>query len=123
MEIDAQLTKLLMEVGYLAGGYGFVSESEKIFNGIAAVRPESEYPYIGLAVTCLNANMNEAAVEILRTRALKANPDSDLAKSFLGLALKLAGMNAESQKVLQEVVDNGGAEEAVNMAKSLLEEA
>jgi hypothetical protein len=121
MEIDTKLIRLLMEVGYLAGGHGFFKESETIFEGLKAVRSESEYPIIGLAITKMNAKKNDEAVEILREQALKLNPDSDMAKCFLGLSLKLSGMNHESRKVLEDVVENGNSEEAVNMARSFLE--
>ena len=122
MEIDTKLVQLLMEVGYLAGGHGFFDESIKIFEGIYAVRPESEYPLIGMAVTRMNARKYEEAVKILWGKALKVNPESDLAKSFLGLALKMAGLTSESQTLLREVVEANRCEEAVSMAKNLLEE-
>lgn len=122
MEIETTLIQLLMEAGYLAGGYGFFEESEKIFDGITAVRPESELPLIGMAVTKMNAGKYEEAARILWDKALKLNPESDLAKSFLGLTLKLSGLIAESQAILKEVLEANKDETAVNMARNLLEE-
>lgn len=122
MEIETSTVQLLMEAGYLAGGYGFYKESEEIFEGIQAVRPDNELPLIGLAVTKMNAGNNEEAARILWEKALKINPESDLAKSFLGLALKLAGLKAESESVLKEVVDEGGNDPAVKLAQALLKE-
>jgi Flp pilus assembly protein TadD len=122
MQIEKELLQILMESGYLAGGYGFFAEAEVIFKGIMAARPESEYPLIGLAVSKMNAGKNDEAVKILHKQALKLNPESDLARSFIGLALKLGGLNDESLTVLGEVVAAGRDETAVKMARSLMEE-
>lgn len=122
MEIETKLIQLLMEAGYLAGGYGFFGESERIFEGIRAVRPESELPLIGLAVSKINEGKHAEASRILWDQALKLNPDSDLAKSFLGLSLKVGGLNSESRALLREVVEANRDEVAVNMARNLLEE-
>ncbi|MBF0103127.1 MAG: hypothetical protein HQK77_19685 [Desulfobacterales bacterium] len=121
MTITSELLQLLMEIGYLAGGYGLLNDSETIFEAIKSVRPESEYPLIGLAVTKMNANNNEDAIAILKNQALKVNPQSDLARSFLGLALKHAGYGSESQSVLQEVLNSGKDAVAVKMAQAILD--
>lgn len=97
-------------------------ESEEIFNAIHAIRPESELPLIGLAVTKMNKNQAGEAARVLWDKALKINPESDLAKSFLGLALKLSGMNNESRTVLEEVLQSGQDPQATDIAKSLLAE-
>jgi Flp pilus assembly protein TadD len=122
MEIDRELLQILMQSGYLAGGYGFFSEAETIFQGVMAARPESEYPVIGLAVSKMSAGRNDDAVKILHNQALKLNPESDLARSFIGLALKLGGLNEESLTMLKDVVAAGKDETAVKMAQSLIEE-
>jgi Flp pilus assembly protein TadD len=122
MEIEPKLIQMLMEAGYLAGGYGFFEESQRIFEGIRAARPDSELPLIGLALSKINEGKHEEASRILWDQALKLNPESDLAKSFLGLSLKLGGLTSESRTLLQEVVDADRDDAAVNMARNLLEE-
>ena len=122
MEIDKKMLQLLTEIGFFAAGNGFFVEAEKIFEGIQAVRSESEYPHIGLAWAKINAHKPEEAIAVLKEKALKLNPDNDLAKSYLGLALRLANLNHESESVLQEVVESGRNAEAVNMARAVLEE-
>jgi Flp pilus assembly protein TadD len=122
VDIDTDRVQLLMEIGYLAGGHGYPAESETIFEGIRAMRPQSELPVIGLAVAKMNAGHHQEAARILWEEALAINPESDLARSFLGLVLKLSGLQSESRTILEEVVAADRQPEAVNMAKSLLEE-
>jgi len=43
-----------MEIRYVAVGRGLQSHAEDIFNGLAAARPESELPLVGLAVCKMN---------------------------------------------------------------------
>ena len=122
MEIDAGSLQLLMEVGFLAGGYGYLGEAEIIFDGLKAVRPQNESPLIGLAFAKMNNNQMDEAIRILEEEALKVNPQSDLARSFLGLALKLSGRVEQCLPILREVVERNSDEAAVKVARGLLEE-
>ncbi len=121
MEFDTALVKLLMEVGYLATGNGFSDEARTIFRGVAAARPESEYPLIGLAVVEMNEGNLQEAVRLLE-KARKLNPESWLAASFMGLAYKLSGETTKSRAVLEEVVARAKDATAVSMARALLAE-
>ena len=119
MEIDAKSLQLLMEAGMLAAGYGYMPESETIFEGLKAVRPESESPLIGLAFTKMSTRQVDEAIRILDEQALKINPDSDLARAFLGLAYKLAGRGELSDSMVNQVLDSNRDPAAVNLAKSI----
>lgn len=121
MNLKTETVQRLMEVGYVATGYGFLRQAEAIFAGVQAVRSDSEMPAIGLAVAQLNAGLCEVAVKTLENDALGKNPDSELAQSFLGLALRMAGQNARSEQILKKLAESGKNQEAVAMAKSLLE--
>lgn len=120
MDISTSSIQRLMEIGYMATGGGMNAEAAAIFSGIEAVRPESELPMIGSAVTRLNAGKVEEAISLLR-QALEKNPDSDLAAAFLGLALKQAGLAQAAESMLRQVVDAARNREAVDLAKSLLD--
>ncbi len=112
----------MMEIGYLAAGNGFKAEAESIFEALRALRPTSEMPIIGLAVVRIGAGQPLEAAALLEDQALRINPESALAKGFLGLAFKLAGHSGRSQAILEEVVTTGADPEAVNLARNLLAE-
>jgi Flp pilus assembly protein TadD len=120
LENDSQLPKLLMEIGYVATGAGFNREAVTIFEGVAALRPDSEMPWIGLAVVELNGGRPNEARRLLQNEALRRAPQNETAKSFLGLALKQAGHSAESFAILNEVADHGRDAAARAMASGLL---
>jgi predicted Zn-dependent protease len=113
---------MMMELGYLAAGSGFKAEAESIFEAVQVLRPDSEMPVIGLAVVKIASGQPLEAVSLLERRALRIDPDSALARSFLGLALRLAGHGSRSHAVLEEVAAAGDESEAVTMARSLLAE-
>lgn len=119
---EPALLQRLMEIGYLATGSGMHTEAEAIFDSICALRPESELPIIGLAVMEMNRGEPLRAGHLLRDRALRLNPESALAKSFLGFSLRLAGSNQEGMRVLEEVIGGPHDDVAVAMAESLLKE-
>ena len=122
IEIPGRIVRLLMEIGYLAGANGMVDEAEQIFTALQVVRPESEYPLIGSAVTLMNSGRPGEAAKIIWDKALQLNPESDLAKSFLGLALKLSGMQGECRAILEEVIETDRDPQATEMAKSIITE-
>ncbi len=122
MNISTELIQILMEIGYFAGENGYPVESEVIFEALRQARPNSEYPLIGLAVTMMNLGKYDEAVQTLTNEALGVNPESNLAKSFLGLALKLAGRTEECKGILNEVINQNEDQIAVNMANSILSE-
>ena len=119
-EIGTPLVRLMMEIGYLATGNGFSAEADLIFEGLRAVRPKSEIPIIGLAVTRMNAGRHLEAVSLLEEQALRLCPGSELAQGFLGLALRLAGHTGRSQSVLEDLAAKATNPCAGAMARALL---
>ncbi len=122
MDIDKQLVQQLTEIGFMAGGYGLLTESQRIVAGLKAIRPQSEFPFIVEAVTQLNANQAEAAMILLRDQALPLNPNSSMTKCFLGFACKRAGRGQESEQWLKQVVETNDDAEATALAQALLAE-
>ncbi|MBG0775379.1 MAG: hypothetical protein H0S85_02980 [Desulfovibrionaceae bacterium] len=122
MEIRKELLQKVTEIGLLASNYGQVKEAEAIFEGLVAVRPDQETPYIGMAMAKMNSGSYDEALELLLEKALTINPESDLAKSFAALCYKLAGKPVEAKAAADFVVENGSDEAAVAMAKGVIEE-
>ena len=120
MDINDDLVKLLSELAFIAGGYGMVSQCDTIAEGLQAIRPESERPFLVQAITRINQNDAITAERILREQALKLQPDSSMAKAFLGVALHLQGRLGERDRTLQEVADSNDDEDAVRIATDLL---
>jgi hypothetical protein len=118
VDIPSQAVRTLMEVGMLAAGCGLHEHARTIFEGLEAVRPTSEGPPIGKALIHMNRNEQDAAVGILRD-VLARHPASLEAKMMLGLALKMAGRNAECGSVIKELEGSGDAK-AQSFAAGLL---
>lgn len=122
MNVSTEVVQNLMEVGYVAAGRGLAPLAERIFAGVEAARPDSPAPAIGRAVAAMNIGEPGEAVELLRASAEK-HPDSDVTKSFLGLALRQAGLNQQSDQLLQDVVANARDPNAKAMADAILHPA
>jgi tetratricopeptide (TPR) repeat protein len=118
--IPSNLLQILTEVGYMAAGCGWRQQAESIFNGIIAVRPESEFPWISYAIAKISVGQLSEAFEMLTKRALVLNPRNDLAKAFLGLILSRVGSHKISEHFLHQVVDENQTPEAVQLAKEVL---
>ena len=120
MDFDDDLIKLLTELAFFAGGCGMVAQSDAIATGLEVMRPGSEGPHLVRAISRLNQNNAELAERILREQALKAQPDSSMAKAFLGVALHMQGRLNERDNTLKEVIAINDDEDAVRIAHDLL---
>lgn len=120
VHIDSELVRLLMRIGYTAAWNGLHREALAIFDGVGAVRPESEVPVIGAAVVAMLSGNEDVAVQTLEEGALKLNPGSAQARAHLGVALRLRGDEQEGIAMLQEVAAQITDEAAARMAANVL---
>ncbi|HEY1053452.1 MAG TPA: hypothetical protein VGE39_26955 [Prosthecobacter sp.] len=120
VHIDSELVRLLMRIGYAAAWQGLHKEAVAIFDGVGAVRPESEVPIIGAAVVAMLSGHEDVAVRTLREGALGLNPDSAQALAHLGVALRLRGDEDEGTSLLQEVASQTADPDAAAMARNVL---
>jgi tetratricopeptide (TPR) repeat protein len=121
VHIQSELVRLLMRIGYAAAWQGLHKEAVAIFEGVGAVRPESEVPIIGASVVAMIAGNHDVAVQVLKEGALDLNPDSDLARVHLGVALRLRGDEEEGLALLREVASNATDPESATLAGNVLQ--
>lgn len=120
--IPSEMVQLLMQLGYVACGQGKPSAARIIFKGVAAVRPNSELPLIGLAIATLHQGKLDEAMDILLKNAARINPKNQITKALLGMLLRMAQRFNQSNVLLQEVIEDGNDSEAVALAKELQRE-
>ncbi|WP_378940836.1 tol-pal system YbgF family protein [Mesorhizobium sp. ANAO-SY3R2] len=98
--IEADDVRLLVELGFIALSAGLNQESERIFAGVTAARPDAEAGFLGQALVQIARNDLDEAISTLR-----ALPPSDAAMTYLGLALARVGDRNEAQRVFKLVVE------------------
>jgi hypothetical protein len=121
-EVRSEWLQLLMSVGYVACGQGRPSQAAVIFEGIAAVRPDSELPLIGLAMAQINLGKLMPAADTLLKRATKLNPGNQLVKALAAMTLRMAGLIDESDQILDAVIADGTDGCAIDLARNLKNE-
>ncbi|MDR0339982.1 MAG: hypothetical protein LBH53_00215 [Puniceicoccales bacterium] len=118
-EAKTEWLQLLMAMGYVACGQGRQSQAAVIFTGIAAVRPNSELPLIGLAMAQLNLGKLTLACDTLIQRAAKINPANQLVKAIAAMVFRMSGAVEASDRLLDEVTADGSDDGAVELARHL----
>jgi len=93
---------LLMEAGYIYLGMQRFKEAKEVFEGVAALKPDSEIPLVALAGVSFCQGKLHEAIKVYK-RALKLSPESIYAKAYLGEALFFSGEKSEAVKLLKEV--------------------
>lgn len=104
MEIKGDLLGKLARTASLASFFGFVEQTQTIFSGIGAIRPNNLDVLTNLAITEINAGNSKKAIEIIQNQVLNVEPENWTAKCFLGLALKQVDHNHQGNQTLQEVM-------------------
>ena len=120
--------RLITDIGFLGSGAGMLQQATQLFDALALLRPHRDFPYIGLATVQLNQKKPEQAVRILEQgrKVLASMPeatqdDQAMLAAFQGVALHCAQRSAESQLVLQSVLQMGyHASHARRIALSML---
>ena len=99
--LQSEEIRLLTEVGFLAGARGDLRAACVIFDALELCRPQASFPYIGLSMALLNAGAKDEAVRVLdRGLAMVQNADAAEVQAFRGLALRLAGRGAASERAI-----------------------
>ena len=126
--LEAQDVRLLMEIGMLGAGAKLSAPVEQLFAGLMVLRPSHDFPSIGQATAFLNPGRAEDAVRVLErglgviesTQRPGSEPDRDMVRAFLGLALFMARRTAEATGQLQQLLRGGCHPQALRMARGLL---
>ena len=121
-DAEVALPKLLIMSGFVAIALNHVDTADRIFQALKIFRPQSEYPLIGIAYVLLSKGRYEQAIETLKDKALKINPQSDLAKAFLALSYAFAKKLEEMKHLTNQIIESDKDQSAVNMASALLSE-
>lgn len=93
----------MTEVGFLASARGDIHRAEAIFGALERVRPQRDFPYVGLATCYLNTGRPDDAVGVLeRAARLVQAEDQPQIAAFRALALQLARRAGEGARAAQE---------------------
>lgn len=119
IDIDRRHLAVMMEAGYIYIGMRRFKEARDLFEGLAALAPESEVPLVALGNVDFCTGKLARAIRFYR-QALDLDPASVYAKVYLGEALFFSGKREEATSLLREVSkgDRGGAGE---FARALLD--
>lgn len=110
---------LLLECGYLYMEMQKVREAEEIFNGVAALVPQSEVPLICLGNLFFTQGRYDRALKFHKD-ALRKNPESALAQAHAGEALIFLKKRTEGKAALEKAAQMD-PEGAGAFANSLLD--
>jgi predicted Zn-dependent protease len=110
IQIDRKYLQVMMEAGYIFMGMHRFKEARAMFEGLAAIAPESEVPLVALGNVDFCENRLLGAIRHYK-QALKLDPASVFAKVYMGEAIFFAGEREKGLELLAEVAkaDRGGA--------------
>lgn len=120
--VDKDLLQTLYQIGISGIYQDCLGESETIFEGLRAVRPKSEVPLLGLALTRFAQVRAQDAIQILMDDALEINPDNYVIRAYLAMMLKRVGINDQAEELCEGIIKDNKDEAAVAFAKIIQED-
>jgi hypothetical protein len=128
--LPAEDIRLLTELGMLGAGAGVTlhPQTSVLFHNLMVLRPERDFPYVGMACAHLNLQRPEEAVRVLeqglRIMCSAGNTPDDhdvaMVQAFLGMALLMVKRTSEALTLLEAIVANSEHPPALRMAQALL---
>jgi hypothetical protein len=114
--VELKISRLLLNVGLLATRLKRFRESEQILRAIQAYRADIPQPNDFLAL-CLISQGHLAEAERELKSSLATFPEGQMSKALLGVVYRESGRIAAGDKLLQEVLDDGRCEFAMQLAR------
>lgn len=113
-ELTAGDVRLLSDIGFVAACSSQPGRAAQIFQALTLFRPLKAFPYLGLAVTHLNARAPVQALQAIalgrRVLGSVAEPSEDLREDlailgvFEGIAAQADGRRTEGMRLMQEAL-------------------
>jgi len=119
--LDTIQYKRLVDIAFLAASKGFPGEAGVILDGLDMVLPDSSETAICRAITQYGTSDFGKAHETLGA-LLEADPGNEFALAHLGILYHLGGESDVAREKLELVVNGGKDEQAVALAKAMLED-
>ncbi|MBI2571512.1 MAG: tetratricopeptide repeat protein [Candidatus Schekmanbacteria bacterium] len=119
-QVAAEDLRLLLEIGYCETYNKNFEAARTIFEGVSAVRPESDIPLIGLSEVAVYEGHRKAAFDALK-RALDVNPKSAMAMAKLGELYYEDGDDAQATAHFQKAISLDPAGDGGQLATLFLD--
>lgn len=123
VELPEQLRSNLVGLGITAARVPALREEAlSVFEAVKAAWPDSPSWMVGTAIVHLKGDGDvEKACNYLRSQGVGVDTGNVLARAFLATYLCSAKRNSEAAQMAKSVVAQGGDQEAVELAQSLLD--
>lgn len=120
IDIDRKYLVVMMEAGYIYLGMQKFKEAYQVFEGVAAMAPDSDVPLVALGGTDFCVGKFANAIKWYK-KALKVDPTSIFAKVYMAESLFFSGKKDEAVEILKEVSRDDPQGGAGNFARALLD--
>ncbi len=119
-KLDHESLALMMEAGYVYVGMQRFKEARGVFEGVAALAPESEIPLIALGSVDFCQAKFASAIRHYK-KALELEPESQFARAYMGETLLFMGKKKDALEMLKSVAAADRKGTAGAFAASLLD--
>lgn len=107
---------ILAEVAFAALDWGEPRVAEVIFSALRFVNPQEPGVYIGWALSFLQQNRHELALDVLQKDAVMAGANNEEVELFTAMTLRQVGLVVDSTQRLQRLKKDASIPSVKNVA-------
>ncbi|MEM9618004.1 MAG: hypothetical protein AAF936_08600 [Pseudomonadota bacterium] len=117
--LNDETVQYLASAAVIAGVFGMRDKALSISEALVAAMPDSTDANLIAASAKLTAGQKRESAKILREKVLANEPDRTLAKALLSMAHDMMNEHGERDKLINEVIEAGDDEDAVELVKEI----
>lgn len=122
MNIPSDIVRKIHEIGFYAAEEGDIATALRIFEGMRAVRPDSVYPDIGIAMTLMLTGKSPEARELLLKKKADHPDHEDELDAMIAFSLDFDQKKEEAKTIFEQIMIRSQSPEWVIIAKNYLAE-
>jgi Tfp pilus assembly protein PilF len=119
IKASAEELTLIMEAGLIYRYAGKFLQAREVFEGVRALRPQSELPHIALGTVGFEEGRFEDAIRRYK-KAITMNPRSAYAHAQFGEAQLFQGDKESARASLEQAIDLDPKSENATLARAML---
>lgn len=120
MDIPSEIVRKIHEIGFYAAEEGDVATALRIFEGMRAVRPDSVYPDIGIAMTLMLTGKSQEAQQLLLKKKAEHPLHEDEIDAMIAFSFDFEQKKDEAKTIFEQIMIRSENPEWVLIAKNYL---
>lgn len=104
MDFSSDIVQLIHKIGFYAAEEGDFTYAYRIFDGMRAIRPNSVYPHIGMAMALMLSGKGAESYQMLKKIKDDYPEEKDDIEAMMGFSLKFSNQDEKADEIFAQML-------------------